>query len=132
MSNPFQTSPLRSPDSNLFSPAADSPAHAPHSRTVGISHIASFTSAHHTASHPPLSPSGDSTVSSATADTILQPDLASFRDSVQSSLDKMQTQLHDVTQMAHNLEANVQLGLNTRFGVPIRNRTVIGSGIFKV
>ena len=29
----------------------------------------------------------------------------------------MQHQLHDVTQMTHNLEANVQLGLNTRFGI---------------
>ena len=28
----------------------------------------------------------------------------------------MQNQLNNVTQMTHNLEANVQLGLNTRFG----------------
>ena len=90
LSNPFQTTPLRSPESNLFSPA-------PHSRTVGITGTASLASARHTASHPPLSPSEDSIVSSATADTILQPDLASFIDSVQSSLDKMQKQFHDVT-----------------------------------
>jgi hypothetical protein len=85
--------------------------------TVRNTDSASFVFPPHTVSQPFLSPSGDSTVSSSTAETaILPPDFASFRDSVQSSLDNMQNQLNDVTRMTHNLEANVQLGLNTRFG----------------
>ena len=93
MSVPFQTTPLRSPDANLFSNPAVSLERATPSCTVGITGSASFASAPHiasitgsasfasapyTARHPPFFPSGDSTVSSATADTILQPDFASF------------------------------------------------------
>ena len=85
--------------------------------TVGITGTASSAYVHHVESHTRLSPSGGSTVSSATVDTILSPDLASFRDSLQTSLDQMQAQLQEVINMTHNLEANFQLGLNTRFGL---------------
>jgi hypothetical protein len=134
--DPFQATPLRSPDHSLVAAYKELTAH---SRPVGTLrttssvpavHAASYTeprtslpstgessvpAASYTELRTPLPSTGDSTVSSS-PDISLQPDFVSFRDSVQSSLDQMQTQLETVRTMTHHLESNVQIGLNTRFG----------------
>ena len=115
--DPFQATPLRSSDCHLFSATTAYKELAIHSRFVGMIGTAFSAYVHHAESHTPMSSSGGSTVSFATVDTTLQTDLASFRDSVQSSLDQIQAQLQEVTTMTRDLESNFQIGLNNRFGI---------------
>jgi len=113
--DPFQATPASSPDCHLFS-AATAYQELTHPRPAGIIGMVSFASVRHEQHHTLLPPTGGSTVSSATADTFLQTDLASFRDSVQSSLDNIQDQLEETDTLTHNLESNFYIGLNNRFG----------------